>query len=440
MTTPFELEEKTFRHPVAPAQYHDPSPKFKDYTSARPNDFESFRSIPARSGLIRLIVGRIITADGHDMHDDYTVPIESHFLKRPLAWILKYTYCPARGIPAAGVDLHVKFMLAEAQAGLGWMDVSKSPYTLQLKDSDIIEVLVTRQKKGSGPTALQLLMQGSEEDLARRRWSPSSWKEASAFLAETKPSNVSGADEWLPKVWGILEKFAEDDNVTKPGLELLLAFVKDGSSDRLKRVAADRDGINIIQRILELHSGNAAVQTIGWGLLAELAKEPTLQPLLVQRGGARALARRCEREASLGAASMSAITKLLGCLENVPGSDKKSSALIAIPTEENETQTKIADPESQGSSAEKKKLVCMKAVVKIERAIAQSDVLAIDKTLRQLTAKMKAQDVDVAGVQASGLGPLLGELTKYEGDADIRHLSKGAILQVAKLQNAEPVR
>lgn len=82
----------------------------------------------------------------------------------------------------------------------------------------------------------------------------------------------------------------------------------------------------------------------------------------------------------------------------------------------------------------------MKAVVKIERAIAQSDVLAIDKTLRQLTAKMKAQDVDVAGVQASGLGPLLGELTKYEGDADIRHLAKGAILQVAKLQNAEPVR
>lgn len=320
-----------FCHPIAPACWHRdavPNMRQKPYNETRPGDFVSFRELGAKEGLLRLIIGRIITADGHDMQDDYTVPIETYFLHKPLDWILRYTYCRARGIHERQAALQVRFMLAEAGAGLGWFDVSMSPHDLRLKDSDIVEVLVTRRADatlGEGCVATISDMTLETGTVEAMSWAPGSWQEAIGFIHETQRSFRSlGGNCWIPKAWTVLERYVEDDNVVIPALMLFLSFIQDahlsleqGSGQQLVR---DRGCIKILQRILGVHSRNHAVQDLGWGILAILALDPVVQTFLVTRGGIRALALRCERGGELSGQSLMAVKQLLQSTAEVPRS------------------------------------------------------------------------------------------------------------------------
>ncbi|CAK9046062.1 unnamed protein product [Durusdinium trenchii] len=72
--------------------------------------------------------------DGQDCQDDYTLPIEKNQWRKSLDSILRSSYAKDRGVSDDEVEIKVKFLLPQAGAGLGWLDSSKSPLQLKLKD------------------------------------------------------------------------------------------------------------------------------------------------------------------------------------------------------------------------------------------------------------------------------------------------------------------
>merc|ERR1712050_362453 len=75
----------------------------------------------------------------------------------------------------------------------------------------------------------------------------------------------------------------------------------------------------------------------------------------------------------------------------------------------------------------RRRRTCTCVVINLERAIHQSDTMAIDKTLRMLIERIVAGEVDYNGLEAAGVGPLLGDLLGFEGDTDIRDLAQRAL-------------
>merc|ERR1712032_250017 len=100
----------------------------------------------------------------------------------------------------------------------------------------------------------------------------------------------------------------------------------------------------------------------------------------------------------------------------------------------------MGSPRGSSVASERSRRICLAAAVKLERATRQHDSMVVDKVLRQLIQKIRSREVDCTGLESSGVGPLLGELTDFQGDADIRELASTAIREVAKLQMAEPIR
>lgn len=432
-------------HPTAPPSWGcEPAPRHKPYEATRPNDFKSFKEIPEREGLLRLIVGRLITADGHDIQDDYTLPIEKQFHQHPLSYILKWTYGPARGIPNRA-QIHVKFMLSEAGAGLGWLDVEKSPEELQLKDSDIVEVLVTRETAGQDvdhvTEAMDRLAGGDiEAAAARNRWAAKSWEEAVAYFSEVKSSNYAMPNKWIPKVWGTLDKYSEDDNVVHPGLECFLGYIEAAKNkDAQQAVVADRDGVGILRRVLGVHCGNASIQVAGWDLCWKLGSETFVQPLLVQRAGIRALARKLQKRPECEDSRVqSAIATFVKSMAKVPGPD--TATKTAGDAVVNPFLKAAAAPAQRSSKGVTKSSTCSQLAVNLERAMRQNDTMRVDKILRSLIGKMQVYAFDHKEAEEAGLGRLLGELTSFDGDADVRELSRKAVQLIAKLQFADPLR
>lgn len=450
----------TFTVPTAPVSSQRdlvPHMRHKRYAETRPNDFQSLKEVPDRDDLLRLIVGRLLTADGHDLQDDYTLPIEKQFWHRPLGFILKHTYCQARGIRDTSAELSVRFMLAEAGSGLGWLDVSQSPVELGLKDIDIVEVLVMR-KGGTNPEGglVGALLESLDEDgrgvACKPQWSPGSWQEALELIKATEGPEREEPGCWIPKVWVSMEKYAQDDNVVLPGLRLLLSYVSEEGpaskelvdKSRAHQAAGGQDGINTLRSILDLHSKNRAVQQVAWRLLSDFAAEPLLQPLLVQRQGAFSLATRAERAGELDGQSLEFVRRVLERLANVPRptSDGLSGASpFARPLRQKQrgerSAVKSREAQEEGlTPEERRRQACESLRAKLKGAMDQCDTMVVDKTLRKLLKKLQGREVDSRDVEAAGLGPLLGELRSFEGDADIRDLARQAITATAKLQQA----
>jgi len=447
----------TFTVPSAPLSLGrdlKPHARHKRYSETRPNDFESLREVPARDDLLRLIIGRLLTVDGHDLQDDYTLPIEKEFWHRPLGFIFKHTYCHARGIRDQHAELSVRFMLAEAGSGLGWLDVHKTPVELGLKDTDMVEVLVARSPGAPGAEGgvvgalFESLEEYGGEAAGKTLWSPGSWREAVQLFEETRRAGFAEAELWIPKVWSSLEKHAQDDNVVLPGLALFLSFLRDGPSceapageSRTQRAAGGRDGIGALQRVLVLHGRNCAVQRAGWGLLEELAAEPPLQPLLVQRHGIRSLATRAERAGELDAQALASARRVLESLAGVPGPALGGAAGAPLgPARRPEARASARprrEAEADGLTAQERgRRACEQLAAKMRQALEEGDTLAVDKALRKLLLRIRAREVDSKGVEAA-LGPLLGRLRSFEGDADVRDLSRQAISATAELRRVD---
>lgn len=359
-----------------------------------------------------MIVGRIITADGQDIQDDYTVPIEKQFLMKPLDWILKYTYFPARGIPIERAKVQVRFMLAEAQSGLGWLDVGKSPADLGLKDSDIVEVLVTRSKKAGDEQAVA----GDES----KHWA-GSWQEAVAFFGAKVDKDEA---RWVQKAWAALETFAQDDNVVVPGLTCLQKYKKP------KQVLGALGTAEILQKILTVNSKNAKVQAAGWGLAADLAGEASVQAQLTQRSGLRKLALKFKESPEVQDKTAAAnVAKFITALAKFAGGDGATKSK----SPKRSTESEIA-PKSPVAEAKTGKQTCETAAKKLAAASQAGDMMAIEKVLRLLTKKMNARELEYKDVASAGLGKLFGELRGHDGDADIRELATKAVNATAKLQ------
>lgn len=389
----------------------------------------------------------------------------------------------------------------------------------------------------------------------RRCWNPGSWRDATAFIAETRGSGFAGAGRWVPKVLAALDKYAEDDNVAAPALALLAAFAGAAPED-VDHVRTDQQGRNqqkldggvaparwgqdaasadaevqvpancyaarrqmlcegfdcvgIVQRVLQIHSRIPAVQAEGWDLVCGFAREPSLQPLLTRRGGVQALAQRFERFdcGHLCGPVRSSVASVLAILADVAGCDALPSgagagtqALLpqvtrcdhcarevagmltcgrcravhycdrtcqraawrshrkaceavegyataaAASTQKSGTAAQAGVPppqpgHSRGGTAasERSRQICLAAVVKLERATRQHDSMVVDKVLRQLIQKIRSREVACEGLEKAGVGPVLGELVDFQGDADIRELASTAIREVARLQIAEPIR
>mmetsp|Transcript_71845 Transcript_71845/g.126914 ORF Transcript_71845/g.126914 Transcript_71845/m.126914 type:complete len:417 (-) Transcript_71845:178-1428(-) len=402
------------------ATRHGHAPRSKPYEELRPGDFVSFKATSAREGCLRLIIGRLCTADGHDVQDDFTLTVEKNLMGRPLETILREVYCPARGIPtdAEQTKVTVKFMLPEAGAGLGWLDTSLSPWDLKLKDSDIVEVLVTERRAS-----------GSQGDLEAMDEPVLSRQEALDFF--TQELSKSAPEAWLPKVWQALLKYVEDDNVVLPGLKLLASFVVSRPSHRKTAVTVvgpGCDALGLLLRALgDLHSGNKAVQEAGWSLLAELAKEPSLRPHLTRR--AKSLALRL-REELTGGAKISAL-QMLDSLGYQPPKETSTSRPEAV-------QTKVLQLREDPVARCRREAA--EAAVKLEQAVNRADPMDIEKALLNLISKIRKQQVDWKTLQEAGIGRLLGVLRDFEGDADIRSLANKAVIEVAKLQHADYIR
>mmetsp|Transcript_54322 Transcript_54322/g.87749 ORF Transcript_54322/g.87749 Transcript_54322/m.87749 type:complete len:440 (+) Transcript_54322:51-1370(+) len=433
-------------YPTAPPGWHRKQPaRTKAYEDTRPGDFESFKELPPRDGLLRLIIGRLSTADGQDMQDDFTVPIEKQFMSKPLEWILRYAYCPARGIPtdteregererdSSAAKLSVKFMLPEAGAGLGWLDVSQSPRSLKLKDSDIVQVLVTRSEE-----TLETSLPADEV----ASWEPS-WQEALVFFAEVRSTSMQDADCWLPKTWHAIAKHMEDDNVVTPAFGLLAEFADAGSAQRQQILAKAGPGcepIRFLLDTLERHSGSNGVQVAGWKLLVLLAKEHACWPRFVDPR-ARALAQRLVRAVGESAPVASSASEVLRLLpqrrESVPAVPADQAIDVAKPAE---TATAVAGQSQAVSVGERWSKEAAQTAVKLERAMHTADPMSIEKALLKLISKMRNQDFDYRTFQEAGMGKLLGELVDFDGEKDIRILARKAISEAAKLQLADYVR
>lgn len=441
----------TFIVPTAPVSWQRdvvPHPRYKRYDETRPNDFRSLKDVPARDDLIRLVIGRLLSEDGHDMQDDYTLPIEKQFWHRSLSFIFKHTYCESRGIRDPQAVVRVRFMLDEAGSGLGWFDMDQTPLDLGLKDTDIVEVLVTRpevaEPKGIGATLASFDEVTPESAVD---WSPQSWKEAVAFFDEVKRSGHAQPELWIPKLWIGLNRYAEDDNVVMPGLDCLRDFLNEGQDQALphrgRRLAAlaNQDRVDCLQRILGYHSKNWRVQEVGWRLLAELATEPPLQPLLVQRKGIRALAAREQRVGELPGQALAACEAVLQALNGVsppkPGLAAPSPFLMA---QKKAVKARNPSQEEAFLPAEDKAHRSLTLGNKLQTSLNERDMLAVDKTLRLLLRRIRGGELDSKSLRAAGIGPLLGQLRGFEGDADIRDLAQQAISEMARLLKKDELK
>lgn len=400
----------------------------KAYADCRPSDFESFKQVPQPRDGLRLIIGRLTTADGGDIQDDFTVPIEKRLMGKPLDWILREVFCPQRGILSDRAKVNVKFMLEEAGARLGWLDTSLSPRELKLKDSDIVEVLVLHKAGGSEDKTL------SEEEASL----PSRQSAIDLFQAtadELKSGKLQG-DEWAPKVWQGILKYAEDDHVVLPGLAVLADVVDAKPSDRKLAISGGPgcDAIRLLFRILgELHSSNAAVQTAGWRLLAGLAEDPLLRPRLSYRGGAKTLALKMKRSKQMAPETEKLAESVLEKLGHKPADTTRAANSIS-------TAMVAVAPAPVEDAAVKWQRHSSEVAVKLERAVHKADPMDIEKALLNLISKMRSQDVNWQGLQQAGVGRLISDLRSFEGDSEVQRLANKAVTEAGKLQIANFIR
>jgi len=398
----------------------------KAYADCRPSDFESFKQVPQPRDGVRLIIGRLTTADGGDIQDDFTVPIDKRLMAKPLEWILSQAFCPQRGIASDTAKVNVKFMLEEAGARLGWLDTSLSPRELKLKDSDIVELLVLHKDGKSGDTPL------SEEASFPSRQSAIDLFQATAD--ELKKGKLSG-DEWAPKVWQGIFKYVEDDNVVLPGLAVLADVVDAKPSERKLAISGGPgcDAIRLLFRILgELHSSNAAVQTAGWRLLAGLAEDPLLRPRLSFRGGAKTLALKMKRSKLLAPETEKLAESVLERLGHKPADTNRADSIS--------TAMVVVAPAPVEDAAVKWQRHSSEVAVKLERAVHKADPMDIEKALLNLISKMRSQDVSWQGLQEAGVGRLISELRSFEGDSEVQKLANKAVTEAGKLQIANFIR
>jgi len=397
---------------------HGGQPRSKAYADTRPADFGSFKEIPGREDLLRLICGRLMTSDGQDIQDDYTIPIEKKLWGKPLDSILRSTYCKARGVSMEPdeAEVRVKFMLLEAGAGLGWLDTSLSVRQLQLKDSDIVEVLVI-DRAAPLPTE-------ASANLTRA--------EALQLLAAGRPRSVT--DAWLAKVWSVLARYAEDDLLVGPGLELLAEAVEKDASLCTKvfdTKGNSCDVLRLLSRLLgELHSVNQRVQTAGWRLMIKGAEDATLSARLARSG--KAVALKLQRRGD--AVSATQLTRFLdlvgGAKAKAP--EQKEGVMVVAPAGGYKAAQDFA-----ARAAERWQEESTAASVRLERAIHQDEPMEIEKALHNLISKMRRKDMNWRSVEEAGVGQLLRQLTSFEGDGEIPKLARKAVLEVTKLQHAD---
>ncbi|CAL1158124.1 unnamed protein product [Cladocopium goreaui] len=380
----------------------------KALEETRPSDFNTFKQTAGRDDLIRLIVGRFMTSDGQDIQDDYTLAIEKKLWRKSLDSIIRSTYCKERGVLDDDVKVFVKFLLPQAGAGLGWLDTSKSPLQLKLKDSDIVEVLFAETSIESEPAALP------------------SRAEALKLLQDPRAAKA--------EVWAALSRFAEDDLLVAPGLELLADAVE-RQPLLCKSIISVRgnkcDVMRLLSRLLgDLHSSNRRVQLAGWRLLLQAAKDEELRPVLRR---AKALALRLQRvgDPERGADPVT-LTKFLELVGYKPETQiqpvqSPQGVLTLVKAE--------AEPAAERWSRE-----AAKAVVKLETAVHKDDPMDIEKALHNLILKMQRRDVNWQSVEETGVGLIFRQLSSFHGDGDIRSLARKAVLEATKLQHADAIR
>lgn len=384
----------------------------KALEETRPSDFHTFRQTTGRDDLIRLIVGRFMTSDGQDVQDDYTLPIEKKLWRKSLDSIMRNSYCRERGVSEEDVKVYVKFLLPQAGAGLGWLDTSQSPLQLKLKDSDIVEVLFAEK----APTETE------------PRAIPSR-AEALKLLEDARAR--SSAKDVLPEVWAALSRFAEDDLLVAPGLELLADAVEKQPS-LCKSVFSVRgnkcDVTRLMTRLLgDLHTSNRRVQLAGWRLLIQAAKDKELRPVLRQ---AKALALQLQRGAC--GADPTSLTKFLELVGYTP-----QMQIQPVPSPQGVSTLVKAEAEP---AAERWSREASKAVVKLETAVHKEDPMDIEKALHNLILKMQRRDVNWQSVEETGVGLIFRQLSSFHGDGDIRSLARKAVLEATKLQHADAIR
>lgn len=302
-------------------------------------------------------------------------------------------------------------------------------------------------------------------------------------------------DRWMAKVWGCLDKHFEDDNVVLPALEALQvsarvveeatneASTSEEASASRRLVLKDAESADLLQKVLEHHSHNASVQTAGWQLLAELAAEELLQPLLVQRHGIRFLARRLERSRELTAEAQEPLQEFLRLMADVPGADaaqrtaptgalglaaaraksaprcsrcgKPSPAMLRCgrcqqaqycgrECQRSDWKDHKAACEPPGAErkdvqeaprAEARPRFCETATQRLAKAMEDGDTMVLDRTLRLLAPRLRSEQPPYDEVERCGLGRLLGQLVKFEGDPDIPDLARNVVREVARLQS-----
>lgn len=371
----------------------------------RPSDFSSFKQSTCRDDLLRLIVARFMTSDGQDCQDDYTLPIEKNQWRKSLDSILRSSYAKDRGVSDDEVEIKVKFLLPQAGAGLGWLDSSKSPLQLKLKDSDIVEVLFARAEPASVP----------EDGMSR--------EEAMKLLQQAR---AKASKEMVQEVWAVLSRFAEDDLLVGPGLELLADLVEKQPA-LCKSTFSVRgnkcDVLRLLSRLLgELHSCNARVQTAGWRLLTQAAKDQELRPLLRRcQAVALRLQRIDERDSKPG--------RFLELTGYTPPPRAEPEGVLVVPP----ARPQVPLLERYGQEA-------ASAAVKLRTAVHKDDAMDIEKALHNIILKMQRQDVNWQAVEATGVGPIFRQLSSFHGDGDIRLLARKAVLEATKLQQAEALR
>merc|ERR1712151_67255 len=101
--------------------------------------------------------------------------------------------------------------------------------------------------------------------------------------------------------------------------------------------------------------------------------------------------------------------------------------------------TRIGSDSSQ-VVCDKRKQICEVVASRLERAVQENDSMAIDKTLRFLVQKLRSRELEHQAVAATGIGPILGKLKQFDGDADIRDLANACVQEIGKLQLADYIR
>ncbi|OLP83159.1 hypothetical protein AK812_SmicGene36121 [Symbiodinium microadriaticum] len=383
---------------------HGGQPRSKAYADTRPADFGSFKEIPGREDLLRLICGRLMTSDGQDIQDDYTIPIEKKLWGKPLDSILRSTYCKARGVSMEPdeAEVRLKFMLPEAGAGLGWLDTSLSVRQLQLKDSDIVEVLVI-DRAAPLPTE-------ASANLTRA--------EALQLLAAGRPRSVT--DAWLAKVWSVLSRYAEDDHLVGPGLEHLAEAVEKDASLCTKVFDTKGNSCDVVRLLSRLlGASQLKCQSI---VKIEGAEDATLRTRLGRSGKAVALKLQRRGDAVSGTQLTRFLDLVGGAKPKAP--EQKEGVMVVAPAGGYQAAQDFA-----ARAAERWQEESTAASVRLERAIHQDEPMEIEKALHNLISKMRRKDMNWRSVEEAGVGQLLRQLTSFEGDGEIPKLARKAVLE-----------